>query len=302
MELKNLNTFVQVAESGSFSRAAERLGYSQPTISVQIRQLEDELGLRLFDRIGHAIRLTDKGHDILPHAQKILHTCQEMTLQTQKESAVPTVIRLAMADSLCRPLLSRGFAQLQEQFPNIRLELTTAGTGDLFQLLDRNEVDLVCTLDTHVYNTNYMIAAEEQIGVHLAVSADHPLAGRGTVTRQDLLGQRFLLTEHGMSYRRLLDEWMAQASLEIKPVLEAGSADLLCDLVEAGAGISFLPDYVTCQAAQRGRVVLLDIADFSPQLWKQFLYHRDKWVSRPMEAVIRHLAAIPLGKFVHFAN
>jgi len=71
MEIKNLTTFVQVAELGSFSRAGERLGYSQPSVSVQIRQLEEELGFRLFDRIGHAVRLTDKGRDVLAYAQQV---------------------------------------------------------------------------------------------------------------------------------------------------------------------------------------------------------------------------------------
>ena len=76
MDIRNLTTFVHVAELGNFSRAAERLGYSQPTISVQIRQLEEELGFRLFDRIGHAVRLTDKGRDILAYAQQVCILCQ----------------------------------------------------------------------------------------------------------------------------------------------------------------------------------------------------------------------------------
>ena len=78
MDLKSLNTFIQVAELGSFSRAGEKLGYSQPTISVQIKQLEQDLGIKLFDRIGHAVRLTDKGRDALLHAQRICHMCDEM--------------------------------------------------------------------------------------------------------------------------------------------------------------------------------------------------------------------------------
>ena len=77
MDLRNLTTFVEVAELGSFSRAAEKLGYSQPTISVQIRQLEETLGVKLFDRIGHAVRLTAKGQDLLQYAQHMCHLFQE---------------------------------------------------------------------------------------------------------------------------------------------------------------------------------------------------------------------------------
>lgn len=291
MDIKNLNTFIHVAELGSFSKAGERLGYSQPTVSVQIRQLEEELGAQLFDRVGHAVRLTDKGREILQSAQQILRISQEMAHAGQDRM---TTIRLATADSLCIPLLHKEFSVLRQQHPNIRLNLTAAGTGDLFRLLDHNEVDLVCTLDNHIYNTNYVIAAEERVGVHFVVSAAHPLAKKNQLTKDDLLHEDFLLTEHGMSYRRLLDEWMARDSLQIQPVLESGSADLLCLLVEQGVGISFLPDYATAQAVRQGTVVRLDAEDFSPELWVQLLYHRNKWVSRSMRAVLDHLAGVCL--------
>lgn len=295
MDIKNLNTFIHVAELGSFSRAGELLGYSQPTVSMQIRQLEQELGAKLFDRVGHVVRLTQKGRDTLHYAQEILRLSQQLSQDVTEASEKTTVIRLATADSLCAPLLTREFSSLRQQYPSICLKLTTAGTGELFRLLDHNEVDLVCTLDNHIYNNNYVIAAEERVGVHFVVSARHPLAKAKLLTKEDLLCQDFLLTERGMSYRRLLDDWMARDSLQIQPVLEAGSADLILHLVEQGAGMSFLPDYVTAAAAARGTVVRLDAEDFRPELWKQLLYHRNKWLSRPMQAVITHLSGILLS-------
>ena len=99
MDIRNLTTFVHVAELGNFSRAAERLGYSQPTISVQIRQLEEELGFRVFDRIGHAVRLTDKGREILGYAQQVCILCQQIVEDTQEEER-ETLIRVATSDSL----------------------------------------------------------------------------------------------------------------------------------------------------------------------------------------------------------
>lgn len=292
MDIKNLNTFIQVAESGSFSKAGEVLGYSQPTVSVQIRQLEQELGTKLFDRVGHMVRLTQKGHDVLHYAQQILRIRQQMA---QDNLEAMTTIRLATADSLCIPLLSRQFPPLRQQHPNISINLTTAGTGELFRMLDHNEVDLVCTLDNHIYNSNYVIASEERVGVHFIVSISHPLANKKHLSKQDLLSQDFLLTERGMSYRRLLDEWMAKDSLQIQPVLETGSADLICRLVAQGAGMSFLPDYATEAAVKAGSIVRLEAEDFHPELWIQLLYHRNKWVSRSMQAVIDHLAGISLS-------
>lgn len=294
MDLKSLNTFIQVAELGSFSRAGEKLGYSQPTISVQIKQLEQDLGIKLFDRIGHAVRLTDKGHDALIYAQRICHMCDEMAQGTGHQSEAKGIIRVAMADSLCSPMISKGFARLREHYPNISLNVTTAGTTELFRLLNHNEVDMVCTLDSHFYNTNYIVASEEKVGVHFVVSANHPLAKASVLSREDLPAQDFLLTEKDMSYRRQLDEWLARDSIELHPILEIGSADLICKLVEDGVGMSFLPDYVTEPAVRRGTIVRLEMQDFKPELWKQLLYHREKWLSLPMQAVINHLADILL--------
>ena len=288
MDIRNLTTFVQVAELGSFSRAAERLGYSQPTISVQIRQLEQELGFRLFDRIGHAVRLTDKGRDALQHAQQVCHLCGRMA-QDDPEESRETLIRLVTSDSLSAGLICDQFPRIREMHPGIRLNLTTAGTDEMFRLLDHNEVDLVCTLDSHIYNTSYIIAGEERIGVHFAISNKSPLAKKPKLQREDLLTQCFLLTEKGMSYRRILDEWLAKHSLEIRPVLETGRADLICDLVERGVGISFLPDYVTDPYVEKGTIVRMEAEDFQPELWKQLLYHREKWISSAMQAVIRLL-------------
>lgn len=288
MDIRNLTTFVHVAESGSFSQAAQRLGYSQPAVSVQIRQLEEELGFRLFDRIGHAIRLTDKGREALAYAQRVCQLCREMRMEVPLEEK-PAKIRLATADSLSGSLLRENFQRMRKLYPGISLSLSTAGTAELFRMLDHNEVDMVCTLDSHIYNTNYIIASEEKIQVHFVVNSGSPLAKKAYLTREDLLSQDFLLTEKGMSYRRLLDEWLAKDSLEIRPVLETGRADLLCSLAEQGAGVAFLPDYVTEQAASRGTVVRLDAEDFHPELWKQLLYHREKWLSPAMRTVIELL-------------
>ena len=294
MDLRSLNTFIQVAELGSFTRAGEKLGYSQPTISFQIKQLENELGNPLFERIGHTIKLTAPGRDALAYAQKICRLSNEMVLGVEKREIPSGVIRLAMADSLCEPLVVQNFAQFRADYPQISLHITTAGTDELFRLLDHNEADMVCTLDSPIYNANYVIANEEEIGLHFIAPANHPLRNQASIRIEDLLNYPFLLTEKGMSYRRLLDESLARRHLEIQPALEFGRADLICRLVEAGAGLSFLPDYVTQEAVDAGRLVRLDVRELQTQLWKQLLYHRSKWMSPPLQAVIDHVSKAKL--------
>lgn len=289
MDLRILNTFIQVAEANSFTRAGERLGYAQPTVSFQIKQLEEQLGVRLFDRIGHTVRLTDEGRAALRHAQQICKLCAEMTNSERLRNVAGTV-RVGMADSLCAALVEERFHRFREDYPHIHIVITTAGTNELFRLLDHNEVDVVCTLDNHICDMNYVVADEQKMGAHFVVPAGHALAAADSVCMKDLLKETFLLTEKNMSYRRLLDEWLARESQEIQPVLEIGSARLICELVEKGVGVSFLPDYVTGRAVREGRVVRLTVRGFEPDLWKQLLYHREKWVSEQMQAVITHLS------------
>lgn len=295
MELKNLETFIQVAELNSFTRAAVKLGYSQPTVSFQIRQLELELGIQLFDRIGHTVRLTEEGHEALRHAQQICRACQEMSAGAGRPGEKEAVIRLAMADSLRTALLGKWFALFRQRYPHIAIQITAAGTADLFRLLDQNEADVVCTLDSHIYDTRYIVAGEEKIGVHFVAPAEWPLSFAAEVTVEELLHQPFLLTEKGMSYRRLMDETLARRSLEVQPVLETGRADLICTLAEENAGIGFLPDYVTQECVNQGTLVRLNVPDCRVVVWKQILYRREKWLSLQMQAMIRHLSEIKLN-------
>lgn len=291
MDLKNLRTFIQVAELSSFTKAAQRLGFSQPTVTFQIKQLEAELGVQLFERIRHTVVLTQQGREVLRYAYQVGQLTQELTQELNTQGEVTGHIHLAMADSLCH-MLGRVFNDFWRDYPGIRLKVTTAGTGEMFRLLNHNEADLVMTLDSRVYDAEYIIAHEERVTAHFVAPAGSPLAERGTVTIQEVLEQPFLLTEKGMSYRRLLDEKMAAQSLEIVPVLETGDVELICRLVEQGAGCSFLPDYVTQSGIQTGRLALIPVEGFEIDVWKQLFCHRDKWLSPQLRIVMEYCTQI----------
>lgn len=294
MDLRGLQIFIEVAEQRSFTRAGALLGYSQPTISFQIRQLEQELGVPLFDRIGHTVTLTEAGRDALIYAQKICNMSQEMTLGARGERKVTGEIRIGMADSLCAPLVADDFATFRESYPGVSVKIYNADTAGLLRMLDHNEVDLVCTMDVPVFNTAYITANDESVGVHFVLSSDHPLSQKATVKITELLDLPFLLTEKGMSYRRVMDEKLAERNLEVRPALETGRADVLCRLAEEGTGISLLPDYVTEPSVRAGKLKRLEVEDFQITVWKQILYRTEKWLSPQMNAVISHLSRVKL--------
>lgn len=290
MDLKNLLTFMHVAELNSFTRAGQKLGFSQSTVSFQIKQLERELGTQLFERINHTVVLTEKGRDVLKFAHQISKMTQELDKRLQNEEEVSGNVRIAMADSLCDNMLQEGFGEFRDRYPGISLKIITAGTEEMFRLLNQNEADAVLTLDNHIFHAEYVIAREERSGVHFVADSENPLCEREELFPEDLAGQSFLLTEKGMSYRRLMDEKFAELSMEILPVLEIGSAGLICSLVEQGAGISFLPDYVTEEKVRAGRLRYLPVKNFEIEIWKQLLYHRDKWVTPQLESALAYLS------------
>lgn len=290
MDLKNLLTFMHVAELNSFTRAGQKLGFSQSTVSFQIKQLERELGTQLFERINHTVVLTEKGRDVLKFAHQISKMTQELDKRLQNEEEVSGNVRIAMADSLCDNMLQEGFGEFRDRYPGISLKIITAGTEEMFRLLNQNEADAVLTLDNHIFHAEYVIAREERSVVHFVADSENPLCEREELFPEDLAGQPFLLTEKGMSYRRLMDEKFAELSMEILPVLEIGSAGLICSLVEQGAGISFLPDYVTEEKVRAGRLRYLPVKNFEIEIWKQLLYHRDKWVTPQLESALAYLS------------
>ncbi len=287
MDIRNIITFVHVAEMNSFTKAAEFLGYSQSTVSFQIKQLEQEFGCQLFERINHSVSLTEKGRELLKYAHQINKLTDEITESMTQEQAVSGTVRLATADSLCASLVQDHFLSFHEKYPGISIKLNTAGTGDMLRMLDCNEVDAVLTLDSHIFSADYVVAREEKVEVFL-VAAPGIVEFRENLSIEDIASYPFLLTEKGMSYRRIFDEKLAALSLEIRPVLEAGSATVLAEMAEQGGGIALLPEYIVKDRLEQGRLIRLQVEGFEIEIWKQLLYHRRKWVSKQLECVIEH--------------
>ncbi len=285
MDMKNINTFIYTAELGSFTKAAELLGYSQSTVSFQIRQLEEELGTVLFERINRTVALTDRGKEILRYAHRMKQLAGEMQEMVQPKQEVRGHLRIAMSDSLCEEIAEKLFILLQQKYPEVTMKIVIAGTDEMFRLLNQNQVDFVYTLDRHIYHSDYVIVTESREAVHFVTGYQNRLSRKKQILLEDLICQPFILTEKEMSYRKLLSEYLASRSLEIQPVFEVGNTELICRMLEKNtSAVSLLPDYVTEKAVREKRLVRLDVKDFQLEIWKQLLYHRDKWISPQMQA------------------
>ena len=289
MEIRNLISFIQVAELNSFTKAADKLGYSQSTISFQIKQLEVELGCLLFERINHTITLTEYGRALLEYAHSINRLTEEFSQAHKREEEIEGFAHVLTPDSLCEDMMLTNYADFHKRYPKISLKFSTVDTVQMFYMIDHNEADIMMTLDSHVYQSDYIIAKEEPVGVHVVTGADSPYAKKRRVQLSELVDFPFVLTEKSMGYRRAFDRALAEKSLEIKPILEIGRTDIITEILTSGHGLSFLPDFVTEEKVKEGKLVYIEVADAEFDIWKQLIYHKNKWISRSLSALIEYI-------------
>lgn len=295
MEIRNLITFVQVAELNNFTKAARALDYSQSTVSFQIKQLETELGCLLFERINHTVTLTERGREVLEYAKQICHLTDEFEQNMRVPHEINGFLRVVTPDSVCEDMILANYVDFHRKYPNIALKFTTANTDDMFRILDHNEADLMLTLDSHVYRSDYVIAKEEPVSMHFVTGAGSPFAGKRDLSVEEIARCPFILTEKHMGYRRSFDEELARRSLEVVPILEIGRTDLITDLLEQRVAVSYLPDFVTERKVKEGKLVYLQVSDFKTDIWKQLIYHKNKWMSRSFHALIEYIKVMEFG-------
>ena len=289
MELRNLITFIYVAELGSFTKAAEQLGYSQSTISFQIKQLEDEIGCLLFERINHTITLTERGHDLVSYAHQIRALTDEYKDSLTKEEECKGHIHIVTPDSVCEEMIYSHYIDFHNKYPYISVKFTTADTQIMFDMLDHNEADAIITLDSHSYRKDYIIAKETPLSMHFVTNANSKFAGLQGLKIQDIASEPFILTEYGQGYRRVFDKELAKKSLAITPILEIGRTDIITHVLAKSNMISYLPDFVTQGSIDAGKLCYLDVVDMNIDIWKQLIYHKNKWMSKSLKTFINYL-------------
>lgn len=289
MELRNLITFIHVAEQGSFTKAAEQLGYSQSTVSVQIKQLEEEFGCLLFERINHTVTLTERGHELVTYAHRIRALTEEFKEKPNREKEIAGHIHIVTPDSVCEEMVNAHYLDFHSRYPLISVRFSTADTAAMFEMLDRNEADLIITLDRHSYSKDYIIAKEEQLPMHFVTHSGSGFAGRKGLSIGDIAKEPFILTEYGQGYRRVFDRELAKKSIDITPVLEIGRTDIITSLLTKSDMISFLPDFVTKPLVDAGVLCYLDVCDMNIEIWKQLIYHKNKWMSKSLKTLIEYI-------------
>ena len=287
MELRNVATFLRVAECESFTKAAEQLGYVQSTVTIQIQQLEAEIGVPLFDRIGKHVSLTSSGQEFMGYATQMMQIAECSLLLGKPPKEMGGVLRLGILESLFNWVLCDQIPQYHRDFPKIILETRMTSGDDLLQMLKHNELDMIFFLGKKTTERDFIRACAHLINIVFVTYPEHPLAGRGPVSLADVVRQPMILAEGKAVHGRALEEEAAQKNLYIAPFLEIDNSVSIVSLLKQKLGISFLPEYVVRSSVQKGELVILPAEDCSVQLWSQVFYHKSKWVTPPMDSLIQ---------------
>lgn len=282
MEIRNLMTFVRIAEIQNFSKTAEQLGYSQSAVTMQIKQLETELHAQLFERIGKQVKLTQAGERLLPHALEILNTVRKAERISQEPEQISGKLRIGTCESLVISMLPPVILEMSQLCPHVEISTHTALVPDLFQMLRQNDIDILYFLDEKHDSPEWIKVSERPEKIFFVASAESSLAGQSRIPIERLLEEPLFLTEKGISYRYTMEQLLAAKGYELHPFWEVGNTDVITRFLLKNKGISFLPEYVVHDYLEQGDLVVLDTECNDIIMWSQLAYHRHKYVTPQM--------------------
>ena len=223
MELRLLTTFLKVAQLQSFSKAAESLGYSQSAVTVQVQQLENELGVRLFDRIGKTVSITHYGQEFIPYARDVVSAAARAVSFTVEERDLTGTLRIGTIESIMTASFGEILPLYHEHCPHVNTQLIEGDTKTLSDMLMHNEVDLIYTLDDMGYDAQRVKLFECPQDIVIVASPKHRFAAAKQLKLADLVDEPFVLMPQSNSYRHQFDVELAHQKLTIRPFLELES-------------------------------------------------------------------------------
>jgi DNA-binding transcriptional LysR family regulator len=246
MTVTQLECFLAIARARSFGRAADHLGKTQPALSVQIRRLETDLGITLFERFGRQVRVTGAGEILIPHAERILAEVKESrTRMLEVKGGTLGVVRIGVLPTVAAYFLPAVLACFKAEFPDVIIILREESrTALLLPLIRNSEIDLAFALGAP---PSADIRSRELLteNLSLAVGRKHPLARKAAVTLSELEHEKFILYKSPVhSTRQLTMEFCHNAGFDPMVEFESEQAETIQNLVAANLGITILPDMV----------------------------------------------------------
>jgi DNA-binding transcriptional LysR family regulator len=286
MEPRQLDIFRILAHELNFTRAAKKAHCVQSNVTVQIREIEQELGVPLFERLGKQVRLTVHGQRLLPYAERILHLIEEAAVVAVGDRRPAGRLFIGSPESVLTYRMPPVLQIFRANYPDVDLVFRASGTAELIPLLEQGELDLGLVIDDTFSDPRLYVEALCPEPLTLLAHPAHPLATRSQLTPQDLCDQPFLLTDLGCAYRSKLEKVLEGAHVTPKAMMEFTSVETIKQCATLGMGIACLPAIVAQSEIAAGKLVALSWPGSDLTMRTLMVRHKDKWLSPAMEAFL----------------
>jgi len=243
MELHQLRYFCAIADTGSFSRAAQQSHVSQPSLSQQIGKLEDELGARLFDRLGRSVRLTELGRAFLPRARTVLRDLEAARSDVvERKTSIAGTVCVGVIPTIGPYFLPAVLASFSRKFPQAHVTVVEEITPLLLERLRAGSMDIaIVALPLQVRGLEFQSFPLIEEKLYAVLPKQHPLAKRRAVALGELHNDPFLLLRDGHCFRETAVAACKRARLQPKIIFESGQFSSILSMVSAGLGVSIIP-------------------------------------------------------------
>lgn len=280
MELRQLKYFITSADTLNFTEAARQCFITQSTLSQQIKQLETELGVQLFERIGKRVFLTETGRDFLPYARQTVADA-DYGVQRIKDIEDLKTGRLCIGTTFgLSALITDAIARFSEQYPEIHLEVMFLKQDELIEAVRERKVDFALTFE--MMEKDDLLTEQPVKTYHLCaiVSDQNPLAQQATVSLRQLADYNICTPARGMNARRMFDSLTNKKGIELQPKLEINEIHTLLHLVRTGRWVAILVDSIIHGEEGLCAVPLREAALPMPVVW---LYPKDMYIRKAMQ-------------------
>jgi len=291
MELRNVHTFIRVVEYMNFTKAAETLGYTQATVTMQIKQLETELGVRLFDRIGRSISLTSDGETFLPHARALLRAEEEAVASVGESEEPHGRLRIGAGSSLATGMLPKVLAEYNRKYPKVQVSVTVSDvTEDQLETLRKGQLDFLLELDEPLVLPDCTVLLSKEEKIVLVTGSDNPLLKKKNPDQEEIFSQKFAVIDRDGDYCGRLKEAADECGMELDIALEVSSMTAVIRLLKESNYVSYTPYFMVEDDIKQGRLSVLGFEFTDSLVQTQLLHHRDKWMNPQMKAFADLLA------------
>ncbi|UOE92686.1 LysR family transcriptional regulator [Alkalihalobacillus sp. LMS39] len=282
MDIKHLKTFLVACDTLNFTKTAEKLQYAQSSVTAQIKNLENELNLQLFERLGKKLILTHSGERLRQYAIKLVRLEEEARNAMVGDQNGGTLI-IGAQESQCTYRLPNLLRCFKLKYPSIQLIFKAAHSDEMAtKSLIEGEIDLAFIMDTKKINPYVQSTPLIHERLLLISSPNHEFVGKKNVIPEDLETETILYTEYGCSYRKIFEEILNSYKVNPKTTLEFLSVEAIKKCVMANLGIAILPEMVVEQDLKEGTLSEVNFDVKMPVLTTQMALHKNKWINSPL--------------------